>query len=170
MHRQFELLEIFNAHREGLLRYALRLTRDRSDAEDVVQEAWLRFSRSAEERPAAEPVGYLHRIVRNLALDGLRRKGLETRIFDDGDGETSQLVDSSVDPEAVTAARHELALVQQALNAMPDRMRIAVEMHRVEGAKLREIADRLSISVTTAHELVAAGIERCRAALRGGGA
>jgi RNA polymerase sigma-70 factor (ECF subfamily) len=53
-----------------------------------------------------------------------------------------------------------------ALDELDDRTRIALEMHRLQDAKLREIAARLGVSVTTAHELVAAGLSHCRARLR----
>jgi len=45
---------------------------------------------------------------------------------------------------------------------LPERTQIALEMHRLGGCKLREIADRLGISVGLAHGLVAEGIEHCR--------
>jgi RNA polymerase sigma-70 factor (ECF subfamily) len=49
---------------------------------------------------------------------------------------------------------------------MPDRMRQAFDMHRFQGMKLVEIAARLSISKSTAQELVVDGVERCRRALK----
>ena len=63
-------------------------------------------------------------------------------------------------------ASQELAIVTATLATMPPRMRRAVELHRLSGATLREIAGELGVSVTTAHTLVTDGVERCRQALR----
>ena len=160
-------LQIFLSHRAELLGYATRLTGDRGEAEDVVQEAWIRFSETSARQPITEPLGYLHRIVRNLALDGRRRRALKARFFAEGaEREAAAVGSGQPTAEAALISSEELAAVQEALAAMPERMRIAVEMHRFSGAKLKEIAARLGISVTTAHSLVAEGIERCRDRLR----
>jgi RNA polymerase sigma-70 factor (ECF subfamily) len=79
---QDNTLRVFLRQRNALIRYAANLTGDRSEAEDLVQEAWLRFDAVASHRPLNEPQGYLHRIVRNLVMDGRRRRGVEQRLFD----------------------------------------------------------------------------------------
>src|SRR3546814_11129897 len=58
-----------------LLDYASKIVGDRSHAEDVVQEAYLRFDAATAERSIGEPLSYLFRIVRNLSLDLRRRIG-----------------------------------------------------------------------------------------------
>ena len=59
------------------------------------------------------------------------------------------------------------AKAMEALGDLPERTRIACEMHRFGGAKLREIAIYLKISVPLAHKLVADGIDHCRERLGG---
>lgn len=167
MSRQSKVLQIFLSHRAELLGYASRITGDRMQAEDVLQEAWLRFRATDADRPMEEPVGYLRRIVRNLAFDGQRRKSLEGRIFaEDAAPEAATVAGDAPTPETVLIAESELAIVSEALAQMPERMRAAVEMHRIRGMKLKEVAAALGISLTTAHELVAQGVEWCRSALR----
>ncbi len=167
MAQQSKALQHFLSHRAELLGYASRITGDRSQAEDVLQEAWLRFRVVEADRTLDEPVGYLRRIVRNLALDGRRRKGLESRFFTENAELAAMVVPSDAPtPEDAAIAESELRIVSAALAQMPGRMRIAVEMHRVDGTRLKDIAGRLGISITTAHELVAEGVQRCRAALR----
>ena len=68
-------LDLFLAHRSALIDYAQPIVGCRARAEDVVQEAYLRFAAATDrERPAddriLQPVGYLYRIVRNLAVAG----------------------------------------------------------------------------------------------------
>lgn len=165
--RQSETLRLFLSHRAELLGYASRITGDRTQSEDVLQEAWLRFRSADPDRWLEEPAGYLRRIVRNLALDGRRRSSLETRIFaENADLAAATVPSDGPTPEKALISEGELNVVTGALAKMPERMRTAVEMHRIEGATLKEIAVHLGCSVTTAHELVAQGIERCRTALR----
>ena len=101
--------------------------------------------------------------VRNLALNRIRRKRIEARIFDaDGGTGASDIPSDMPDPEAAAISRDDYARIVAALQGMPDDMRTAVEMHRIGGEKLKDIAAYLGVSTTTAHTLVLNGIERCR--------
>jgi RNA polymerase sigma factor (sigma-70 family) len=158
-----ETLAFFMAHRPNLVSYASGIVGSRAQAEDVVQEAWLRFDDASRLRLLEEPLGYLYRIVRNLALDGRRRLAREDRGRDsyaavaaEADGQTG------LTPEREALHKDALRIVMAAIAELPERTQVALEMHRFGGCKLREIADHLGISVTLAHSLVAEGIEHCR--------
>jgi|TARA_A100001391_G_scaffold194835_2_gene171526 RNA polymerase sigma factor (sigma-70 family) len=156
-------LELFLSHRASLIRYAKRISGEGGDAEDIVQEAWLRAAGAAK-LPAAEMMAYLRMTVRNLALNRIRRKRIEARIFEaDGGTGASDIPSDMPDPEAAAISRDEYARIVAALHGMPNDMRTAVEMHRIGGEKLKDIAAHLGVSTTTAHTLVLNGIERCRA-------
>jgi RNA polymerase sigma-70 factor (ECF subfamily) len=163
LRRDDSTLAFFLAHRPNLVSYASGIVGSRAQAEDVVQEAWLRFDDASKLRPLEEPLGYLYRIVRNLALDGRRRLAREDR---GRESYASIAVEpagpASVTPESEFLHRDALRIVMAAIAELPERTQIALEMHRFGGCKLREIADRLGISVTLAHSLVAEGIEHCR--------
>lgn len=156
-------LKLFLAHRVSLIRYAKEVTGDTADPEDVVQDAWLRLRAIALKQPLAEPMGYFRMIVRNIALDRRRRQRVEARIFEpENDAETLLVPATTATPEAAALASEELAFTRLALEEMPEAMRVAVEMHRLDGRKLKDIAAFLKVSTTTAHKLVSEGIERCR--------
>lgn len=70
-------LQLYLSHRAALLDYAAPIVGCRARAEDVVQEAWLRFSRQDDSADIRHPASYLYRIVRNLALDQTRRNATE---------------------------------------------------------------------------------------------
>ncbi len=168
MGRQRKRLAVYLAHRGNLVAYADGIVRDRMSAEDVVQEAYLRFVGRTEAQ-VDEPVNYLYRIVRNLALDARRRLVREGRVLErDADGAGDLAVDDAPTPEAVTAARADLKRLIEAMEALPERNRTALEMHRFGGYKLREIGEHLGISTSAAHELVADSIAFCRKRVRGG--
>lgn len=153
--------------RRSLIQYANRITGDRDHAEDVVQEAYLRLGEMATKQALARPGGYLARIVRNLALDRLWRSRRERQAFvPDGEAALAHIVADQPSPEQAALANDEYARLEAALAELPERMRVAVEMHRFGGARLREIAEELGVSVTFAHELVIEGVARCRNRLR----
>lgn len=147
-------LHLFLAIRRELVSYAAKITGDRMQAEDIVQEAWIRFSPAkAESRPAIEqPAAYLYRIVRNLALDLKRSRSREQ------DHTTSPplwLLPTSVSDPAVSC-QHSMALerLSDALQNLPENSRKALELHRFGGCTLAEIASQLGVSLTTAHRLL----------------
>ena len=159
--------EEFEEQRRNLIRYASRITGNRDHAEDVVQEAYLRLGEMAKKQHLASPRGYLARIVRNLAIDRLWRSRRDGEVFaPDAQAALDGLAADQPTPEQIALSRDELARLEAALAELPERVRIAVEMHRFGGAKLREIAAELNVSVTGAHELVVTGGAHCRSRLR----
>lgn len=157
-------LDLFMTHRGALVDYASGIVGNRAQAEDVVQEAWLRFDTAARRRPLDQPLGYLYRIVRNLALDGRRRMARERQVVTGRDFTvaTGISADDAPSPENVALYKDELDRVMAAMAELPERTRIALEMHRIGGCKLREIAAFLDISVPLAHVLVAEGVQHCK--------
>ncbi|MGD1877527.1 MAG: sigma-70 family RNA polymerase sigma factor [Kiloniellaceae bacterium] len=164
---QSNMLSLYMAHRRELVNYASRIVGDRGQAEDVVQEAWLRFGAATQARALEEPLGYLYRIVRNLARDGRRRLNREAR---GADGVPSSAFQDKADerpsPEVEAADRQEERVLVEAMAELPERTRVALEMSRFGGFKLKEIAAHLGVSVTVAHEIVAAGVAHCRRRVR----
>ena len=151
-------------HRGPLIDYASGLLGNRAQAEDLVQEAWLRFERAAGRRPLDQPLGYLYRIVRNLALDGHRYRTRESHVITGAGFELASDLspDDSPSPERVALYKDELAQVMEAMAELPERTRIALEMHRIGGRRLKEIAAVLNISVPLAQILVTDGVQHCK--------
>lgn len=155
---------LFMTHRRALVNYASRIVGCHAQAEEVVQEAWLRFDEASRGRLLDDATGYLYRIVRNLALDGARRMTRESRVItdEDFDAAADACPDASPTPETVALYKDEYALVMEALAELPERTRIAFEMHRFGDAKLREIAAVLNISLPLAHRLVGDAVQHCK--------
>lgn len=165
---KIDSLQVFLAAQADLLRYATRITGDSVKAQDVVQDAWLRFRATATSRILEEPSGYLFRIVHNLALDRQRRDWRESRIFQNEALVATELVPSDQpSQQASMEAKDELAMLHKAMERLPARTRRAFEMHRFEDMKLIEIAQELGISKSLASELVIEAVEFCKKTLRG---
>jgi RNA polymerase sigma factor (sigma-70 family) len=150
---------LFIEHRGSLVDYAARIVGSRAQAEDVVQEAWFRLSR-VPESPIREPLGYLYRLVRNLAIDSRRTLTREVG-RSVADSSAATLADETPSPEQSAADKDELRLVLEALAALPERTRIAVRMNRIEGRKLQEVADHLDLSVSRTFKLIVEGVAHC---------
>ena len=167
MRHERNILAVYMAHRGALVNYANGFVGDPAHAEDVVQEAWLRYRAAATRRTLDEPVGYLYRIVRNLAIDSYRRRRREERVVEPTTAKADErAADDAPSPEATAVAKDELRLLMEAMAELPERTRIALEMRRFGGCKLKEIAAHLDISVTVAHDIIANGIAHCRHRVR----
>ena len=117
----FNTVSLFAEHRRSLVDYAARLVGSQAQAEDLVQEAWLRFDDVARQRLLSEPLGYLYSIVRNLALDAQRRGIRERRIFAvvDVDIAAAASLDRPATPETQALYRDQLRLLSVALDRTP---------------------------------------------------
>ena len=151
---------LFIEHRGSLVEYADRIVGSRARAEDVVQEAWFKLGRIEDERLVREPLGYLYRLVRNLAID--TRRSLSRVIgLNAPEAFALALGDDRPSPEQSAAGRDELRGVLQALAEVPERTQIAVRMNRIEGRKLQEVADPLDLSVTRTFKIIVEGVAHC---------
>ncbi|ATI11019.1 sigma-70 family RNA polymerase sigma factor [Acetobacter fabarum] len=166
MPRDRKFLALYAAHRNALLNYASTITGDRVNAEDVVQEAWVRCAAAV--APRENPLSYLYRVVRNLAIDGRRKADLERRRHDAGDTDRiNQIAEDRASPEAELVARDNIRRLQDALAELPERTRRAVELYRLGNHTYKEVSEQLGISVGLAHALVLDGLEHCRKRLGG---
>lgn len=146
-------LRLYLSHRRALVDYATPIVGSRSQAEDVVQEAYIRFvPSSAPSSGVRQPASYLYRVVRNLAVDSVRGIASEGR-RDAAYAETLNPAPLAPSPEEELLQRDELAGVAAALAELPGDKRLAFEMSRLGGLTFQEIARRLGVSPATAHRM-----------------
>ena len=158
-----QVLSLYQSYQQDLVSYAVSIAGDSHRAEDITQDAYLRFSAAMTDEWRDNPVGYLYRIVRNLALDYCRRRKFEEAHFSrDIDDMADILPAERPTPEQQAIASNELERLQMAVNELPERTRLALEMHRLGGYKLREIASHMNISTSMANYLVKEGIKHCQ--------
>src|SRR5436309_3392484 len=135
--RAFEELVRLSHRRVYSLAY--RLVGDRSDAEDVAQEAYLRMYRGlAGFREEAQFVTWMYRIVTNCAMTVLRKRGRFGVLLSEED------LDVPVPDRAAERAvdRDEL---ERALAELPEGQRVAVLLKDVYGMSVREISEELGV-------------------------
>jgi RNA polymerase sigma-70 factor (ECF subfamily) len=146
------LARLFDEHRERLFRLARRLSSDREEALDLVQETFLR----AAGRPAQVPQGesaeeaWLVRTLVNLVRDRYRRLSVRTRVHADLRHEGRE----ASHPEEAAVAR---ATVQAALARLAPRRRAVVVLHELDGVPVSGVARLLGVTeVTVRWHLLAA--------------
>ncbi len=140
-----------------LRRYARTLTRDRDDAEDLVQATLVRaLERRATFRAGGSMRGWLFAILRNVFVDGRR----SDRAGQARDGAAAALQGEAVPPPQEGAVR--LGQVRDAFFRLPEEQRAALHLVAIEGMAYRDAADALGIPVGT----LMSRIGRARAALR----
>jgi len=142
------------------LRFAVRLTGRLDTAEDVVQEAMLRASRSWKSfRGESQFKTWLLRIVINVHRDQHRGPPIPEKLADD-------LIESRQPASCDVAAAAELAeTIARGVAALPLRQREVLVLSAYEGLTTREIADTLEISDSNVYSTLSAAREKLRQSL-----
>lgn len=159
-----ELTGLFIAHRSQLRLAAMKIVGTQEQADDVVQDAYVKVVETAVALHAKQPLAYLFQLVRNLAIDRYRQSKLESRYFA-GEDEGMHVPANGGTPEAVAVNKQQLRLVADALAKQPERTRRAFELHRLGGHTQREVADQLGVSATLVNFMLRDAMTSCRAAI-----
>ena len=148
-------------HLNAAYNLARWLTRNDHDAEDVVQDAYLRALRFFGGFRGDDGRAWLLAIVRNTCYDFLRshRPQELTEAFDE---EVHTTVDDSQTPEVVLLRRADQAMVRRALETLPLPLREVIILRELEGLSYKEIADAAGIKIGT----VMSRLARARARLQ----
>lgn len=138
-------------HAASVTAHAKRMLRDATEAEDVVQEAFLRLWKNASSyRPEARLSTFLHRIVHNLCVDQLRARH-------PGDPDALDGLSSEDRPSRELAVRSRAEQVHHEVKALPERQRAALSLVHFEGLTNSEAAEILQVSVDALESLLARG-------------
>lgn len=147
--------ELYRRHRQAVYLLALQLLGNSDDALDVMQDAMLRFFGNLHRFDLDRPVRpWLFRIVRNRVLDLFRRRkvrrseSLET-LGDDGEAQTTEFVDGSVDLERDLAQTQLRRRLWAALQQLTPNQREIVVLRDYQDLSYQEIAETLAIPVGT---------------------
>ena len=136
-----------------IMGHAMRLLGNRSEAEDVLQEAMLRLWRVAPDwrQGEAKVTTWLYRIVANLCIDRRRKKAAIP--MDD----MPEMIADTGPAEAPLQEKVRLDALQAALNVLPSRQRQAVVLRHIELLSNPEIAEIMEISTEAVESLIARG-------------
>ena len=140
-----------------MYRLALRITLNSQEAEDVVQDVIIKLWKMREQLEGVDNLeAYTLRMVRNLALDRQRMKVNQTENIDGMDFLSSSSVEASIETE------ERISNIRQAMERLPEKQRIAMQLRDFESRSYKEIADIMEIT----EEQVKVNIFRARQAIR----
>jgi RNA polymerase sigma-70 factor, ECF subfamily len=155
----------FSEYLDGLYSYAVVLSRNRTEAEDLVQETCLRALRAMRRlRPDSNIKSWLFTILRNIWLNQLRqsRTTLEIAGPDLGENHANSLADTAKDPYATYASNIEREQVRHAIEQLPLEFREIILLREYEELSYEEIATLLDCPLGT----VMSRLARARSKLR----
>jgi RNA polymerase sigma-70 factor (ECF subfamily) len=148
-----------DAHLKKILGFAHRLLNDRSEAEDIAQETFLRLWKEAGRyEPRARVSTWLHRIAHNLCVDRLRARRPQS-----SDGLQDER--ASQEPGGLLDQKLAAAAVQRALAALPERQRAAITLVHYQELSNIEAADVLGVGIDALESLLARGRRSLRETL-----
>src|SRR5262245_44010367 len=153
---------LYRAYWERLYAFAFRYVRSQQDAEDVVQEVFVRIWRGrADWVPPGAVRNYLYLAVRNAAFDCLHRAAVARRWR----GKTAHLVTvAAIQPDLEAAELG--AAVERALADLPPKRSAVCKLRLIEGLSYAQIADRLGICEKTVETQLARGLKFLRDRIR----
>lgn len=159
-----DLQDLFNLHRSALLRFLTHRVGCADTAADLAQESFLRLLRLGPALQMSDARAYLFTAAANLARDHLRHARI-ARPADNAEDILAEMPDPAPSAERQAIARDELARAGALLAELPERTRMAFEMHRLGGYSQAEIAAHLGVSVTLVWRMIHQAYAQLRTAL-----
>jgi len=140
------LAVLFERHHRSLYRYFVSMSRHREQAEDLVQEVFVRMLRyRTSYDPAQSFTAWMYQIARNAGVDQVRKRGRAEVI----DIDAVQQRDTSAGPEESASLGQDLALLRRAMEQLPEDKREILVLSRFQGMKHEDIAEVLGCEVGT---------------------
>ncbi|MEY2827516.1 MAG: hypothetical protein RLZZ183_635 [Actinomycetota bacterium] len=155
----------YTQNRTELVSHAHRIVKDKAKAEEITQEALIKFMLAAPELESDNhALSYLHRTIENLCIDLFRAENRRPNLvaLDDASAEVESTWFVSGDHSQAISAAEDAAIIRQALSLLSPAERAALVMWEVEGRSTAEIARELGIKESAVRHTVS----RARASLR----
>lgn len=160
------LAQAYARWREPLRRLLRRRLGRPEDAEDAVQDVFVRYAVAAKALPAEEEAPYLHTIARHVAHDAWHRAQRHEARTADAAASDADVPDEHADPVRDAAYRERLARLAAALAELPERRREAFVLHSIDGLTQTDVAERMGISRRMVHNHVTLAFAYCQMRVR----
>jgi RNA polymerase sigma-70 factor (ECF subfamily) len=161
-------------YRRPLVSFMYRMARNTASAEDLAQEVFLRVYRSrATYEASAKFTTWLYRIATNLAVNHARDTRHErpevTISLDEPDedtGSTPDVADSTITAEEALVRRERMLAIRSKVEALPERQKMAVVMHKYQQMDYKQIAEVLKLSESATKSLLFRAYQTLREQLK----
>jgi len=157
---------IVERHSAAVFRVAYRLTRSEQDADDVVQETFLKaYVELPRFEGRAAVATWLHRIAVNCAIDLLRRRSSAPSAAENGEPAAARLASPAPGPEREAAGRELRAHVDAALDDLTPLERAAFTLRHLEERSVEEICTALGLTPAATRHSIFRAVAKVRRAL-----
>jgi RNA polymerase sigma-70 factor (ECF subfamily) len=161
-------------YRRPLVSFMYRMARNTAAAEDLAQEVFLRVYRSRQSYEAsAKFTTWLYRIATNLAVNharDTRKERPEVMVSldepDEETGTTMDVADSKMSAEESLVRRERMLAIRSKVEALPERQKLAVIMHKYQQMDYKQIADVLKLSESATKSLLFRAYQTLREQLK----
>jgi len=147
--------ELVKLYEKKVYSYARRMLGNHSDADEVLQETFIRLVRNIKRlKSDANFTSFVFRIATNLAIDLIRKRQRKTVNVEEGDLEFSgqyqlELAKAIPTPEQLQERKELMKLIRSAIDQLPPRQRTAILLHDVEGFSKEEVAGMMDCPQAT---------------------
>ncbi|MGL5682011.1 MAG: RNA polymerase sigma factor [Marinifilaceae bacterium] len=148
--------ELFSRFNQQLYLYALGIVKNRPEAEDIVQNAFIQlWEKRASVNISDNFSGYIHRVVRNAGFDILEHRKVENRYAEHVDKELITHPEYSEHDERII-------LLQKAIDKLPTQCREFFIMGCIEGLSYQDIANKKGVSINTVKTQIKIGYKKIK--------
>lgn len=161
------VMALYDRFSGAVLAVALRVTGNRAEAEDIVQEVFARVWREATtfDRARGSAAAWIVTLTRNRSIDVVRSRSRRARHEDDQTTEEPVVTEATATPEAQVVDAQRAEAVRLALDALRPEQRQVIELAYFGGLSHSEIAERLQQPLGTVKTRIAQSVKRLRDAL-----
>ena len=155
----------FLNHVQAVRHYASSFFKSSHDVEDLLQDVYVKVAERGGLADVREPRAFLCKVAKNLALNEKNRSG--NRLSEQLDELVSdQHIPTTIDLHDQAEQQQRFAHFCEAINQLPTQCRRVFVMNKIEGLGNAEIAEKLSISISTVDKHLAKGMIECKEALK----
>ncbi len=155
------LLKAYIENKDSLQRFLRRYFDRMQDIEDVSQEAFLRSFVASTQKKISTPRAFLFQTAKNIALNELTKKANTTTECVEDFETLGAGIWSEQGVDTHYESKQKLTLLTQAVANLPPQCQKVFILRKIEGLKVKEIANKLNISVSAVEKHIAVGILKC---------
>ncbi len=159
--KQGSLDKLYRDHSKRLVGYVYNFLRSENEAEEVVQEAFLKLHSAKKSEEIVSHKAFIYRIAHNLAMNTLRRRKIVR--FDTGVDMEEIEVESNVPlADQQLNSKQEFRIFCDAVRSLPPKCRQAFVLRVIHKKSFKEVSQELGIAISTVEKHVLRGMRECQ--------